>query len=93
VNPSESQCGTFLDHCRCSGDTDIARTPAEMAARHRAAVARAQRSGWPNPATRSPRFPSRRGVAPALPPLTVSQRQAAFATVAGIITETSRGAA
>lgn len=44
MNRSVSRCGPFLDDCACALDQPA--TPAEQAARHRAALARAERSGW-----------------------------------------------
>ena len=45
--PTPSRCGKFLDACTCQRTSPAARTPAEMEARHREAVKRAERSGWP----------------------------------------------
>lgn len=40
-------CGPTLDGCRCRhGRVSVHRTPAEIRAAHRAAVARAKRSGF-----------------------------------------------
>lgn len=45
--PVMSRCGTHLDECRCRITGPVAVPPAEMEARHREAVKRAERSGWP----------------------------------------------
>lgn len=42
----DSPCGPYLGRCRCRGTTPTARPAAELERLHRAAVARARRSGW-----------------------------------------------
>lgn len=44
--PTMSRCGRYLDDCRCRHTGAVAVPEAEMAARHRASVERAVRSGW-----------------------------------------------
>lgn len=46
VSTTESVCGPFLDACLCRRAPITPRSAREMRARHRAAVARARRSGW-----------------------------------------------
>lgn len=43
---AESVCGPFLDACACRPGPITPRSAREIRARHRAAVARARRSGW-----------------------------------------------
>lgn len=46
VIAGDSPCGPMLWGCRCRGTTPTARPGYELEQLHRAAVERAQRSGW-----------------------------------------------
>jgi hypothetical protein len=52
--PSPSECGAYLETCRCQGRGTAPRSAAEIEARHRASVARARRYGWGDWITRKP---------------------------------------
>lgn len=43
---ADSRCGIYLDDCKCKRTGPVVHTAAEMKARHRASVQRAERSGW-----------------------------------------------
>lgn len=44
-----SECGPYLDACRCRHRSAVPRDAAEIRAQYAASVARAIRSGWAHP--------------------------------------------